>query len=98
MGGAQKLRNIDHEPSVTLHLDTAQGGGDIVLAEGTAAVVDDQAIGDLVGGFTSKYAPALGPSGFSAWRATFSQPILVLLTRVITWTRTDGQLAYRSVP
>ena len=42
--------------------------------------------GHLVGGITSKYAPALGPSGFSIWRATSSQPILVLLTRVITWT------------
>lgn len=98
ISGAQKLRNIDHEPSVALHLDSAQGGRDIVLAEGTAAAVDDRAIDHLVGGFVTKYASAFGPTGFSGWRATFTQPILVLLTRVITWTRTDGELAYRSVP
>ena len=45
-----------------------------------------------------KYGPLLGSSGFPAWRATLSQPILVTVTRLTAWTRRDGRLAYRSVP
>lgn len=96
--GAQKLHNIDHTPSVALHLDAAQGGRDIVLAEGTATVVEDEAVDHMVDGFATKYASVLGPAGFPAWRATFSQPVLITLSRVIAWTRTDGHLAYRSAP
>ncbi len=97
-GSAQKLRNINHRASVALHLDTAMGGGDIVLAEGTAAVVDDHAVAHLANGFAGKYSPQLGLTELASWRATFSQPILVTVTRVVAWTRTDGKLAYRSVP
>ena len=98
MAGTQKLRNIEHTASVALHLDTAAGGADVVLAEGTATVVDDDAVAHLTDGFAGKYAPLLGPPGLPAWRAAFSQPILVTVTRVVAWTRTDGQLAHRSVP
>lgn len=95
---AQKLHNVRHQPSVALHLDTAMAGGDIVLLDGTAAIVDDGAVSHLVPGFARKYAPLLGSAGLSAWRTTFSQPILITATRVVAWTRTGGQLAYRSVP
>lgn len=98
MPGTQKLRNISDRPSVALHLDTANGGSDVVLAEGTAAIVEEDAVAHLVAGFASKYAPVLGPSTFPAWRATFAQPVLVTITRIVAWTRADGQLSYRSVP
>ena len=98
MPGTQKLRNINHAPSVAVHLDTAMGGADIVLTEGTAASVDEDAVAHLVDGFAGKYTPLLGPVGLPDWRSTFSQPMLVTVTRIVAWTRVDGQLTYRSVP
>jgi PPOX class probable F420-dependent enzyme len=98
MPGTQKLRNISQAPSVALHLDTAAGGGDVVLAEGTATIVQEDAVAHLTGGFTAKYSPLLGAPGMSAWRATFAQPVLVAITRVVAWARSNGELAYRSVP
>jgi PPOX class probable F420-dependent enzyme len=95
---AQKLRNIRHEPAVVLHLDTAARGGDVVLLEGSARQTAEEAISHLSEGFAGKYAPLLGPSGVASWRATFAQPILITVTRVVAWTRTNGELAYRSVP
>ena len=90
MRGTQKLRNIKHTPSVAVHLDTAGNGGDVVLAEGTAAMTADGAVSHLTGGFARKYARVLGASGFPAWRATFTQPVLVTVSRVMAWTRTEG--------
>lgn len=55
-------------------------------------------VAHLIPEFSNKYPGPLGGMGFSAWRATFTEPVLVLVTRVIAWTRTRGQLAYRSVP
>jgi PPOX class probable F420-dependent enzyme len=95
---AQKVRNIRRQSGVALHLDTAGHGGDIVLVEGTAAPANQEAVAHLAPGFADKYVPTLGPSALLAWQATFSQPILIIVTRIVAWTRTDGELTYRSVP
>jgi PPOX class probable F420-dependent enzyme len=95
---AQKVHNIRRQASVALHLDTAGHGGDIVLVEGTATPAEKEAVAHLAAGFAEKYAPTLGPSGLSSWQATFSQPVLITATRIVAWTRTNGELAYRSVP
>src|SRR5207244_12947244 len=100
MAGTQKLRNIDRMPAVTLSLDTADSGRDIVMAEGRAELVDDTAppVPSILPAFEEKYSALMDASGFDAWRSTFSEPILVTVSRVIAWTRTGGVLFYRSVP
>jgi PPOX class probable F420-dependent enzyme len=97
MAAAQKLCNINYEPAVALHLDSADGS-DIVLAEGTARIVGGDDVARLVDGFAGKYSKLLGPGGMAAWRSTFTVPILVTVTRVVAWTRTSGGLAFRTVP
>ena len=100
MAGTQKLRNIDRMPAVTLSLDTADSGRDIVMAEGRAELVDDMAppVPSMLPAFEEKYSALMDAPGFDAWRSTFSEPILVTVSRVIAWTRKGGEFFYRSVP
>lgn len=95
-----KARNVQRCPAVSLALDSAGGGQDIVLAEGRAelAADADARVRPLAGEFAEKYAPSLGGMSFGQWRSTFSQPLLVHVERIIAWTRTASGLAYRSVP
>ena len=100
MSATQKVRNLRRNPQVALTLDSAAGGQDIVLAEGQArlgAAGTAELIAPL---FASKYAAMLGgdESSLEQWRSTFSTPVLVTVSRIVAWTRQDGQLRYRSVP
>jgi PPOX class probable F420-dependent enzyme len=106
MAGTRKLRELERNPLVTLNLDTAAGGQDVVLAEGQAVVGAAQAVEELAGAFGAKYAAMLGggdpnpdpDGGLAQWRETFSVPILVTVSKIVAWRRQSGQLAYRSVP
>lgn len=95
-----KIRDVQRSPAVSLALDSADGGQDIVLADGQAEVIT--ATGDhphfLAGQFRQKYAQSLGNLSFEQWRSTFSQPVLIHVERIIAWTRTATGLAYRIVP
>jgi PPOX class probable F420-dependent enzyme len=95
-----KVGNVRLSPAVTLALDSADGGRDIVLAEGTATLVTgaDQHPHFLAGKFREKYARSLGTTSFEQWRATFSQPLLVHVQRITAWTGTATGIAYRVVP
>jgi PPOX class probable F420-dependent enzyme len=95
-----KVRNARTSPAVSLTLDSADGGRDIVLAEGRATVVSgaDQHPHFLAAKFRDKYAQSPGSTSFEEWRATFSQPLLVHVQRITAWTRTADGLAYRVVP
>jgi hypothetical protein len=87
-------------PAVSLALDSADGGRDIVLAEGRAELIT--AVGEhphfLAGQFRQKYAQSLGNMSFEQWRSTFSQPVLIHVERIIAWTRTATGLAYQIAP
>ena len=98
MPAAQKVRNIGRTPSVALTLDSADSGRDIVLAEGRAEVVPDSALGPMTASFAEKYSELLTGQSFESWRATFSVPVLVTVSKVVAWTRKEGQLSYRAVP
>jgi PPOX class probable F420-dependent enzyme len=99
MPATRKVQNVGRDPRVTLNLDSAADGQDIVLAEGRARVGAVGAVEQVTPLFARKYAALLGrESGFDQWRSTFSMPILVTVSRVVAWTREDGQLRYRSVP
>ncbi len=95
-----KVRNVRQSPAVTLALDPADSGQDIVLAEGRAALAAEA---DQYPHFPGPEVPGqvravLGPASFEQWRSTFSQPLLIYVDRIIAWTRTAAGLAYRVVP
>ena len=101
MPGTRKLRDLRRNSLVTLNLDSAAGGQEVVLAEGQAVVGAEEARGglpDLAGALGDKYAGMLGHGGLTQWRETFSVPILVTVSKIVAWRREKGQLAYRSVP
>jgi PPOX class probable F420-dependent enzyme len=95
-----KTRDLRRSSLVSLALDSASGGQDIVLAEGHAelAAGADPQFHLLAGKFQEKYAQSLGSMSFQQWRSTFSQPLLIQVERIIAWTRTAAGLAYRTVP
>lgn len=99
MPATRKVRNVRRDPQVTLNLDSAAGGQDIVLAEGRARVGATGTVERIAPLFARKYAALLGSqSAVDQWRSTFSTPVLVTVSRIVAWTRQDGQLRYRSVP
>ena len=100
MPGTQKLRNIGHMGAVTLTLDSADSGRDIVILEGRASLADDTTppVASMLPAFEEKYSALTSVPGFDAWRSTFSEPIMVAVSRVVAWTRKNGELFYRSVP
>jgi PPOX class probable F420-dependent enzyme len=99
MPATRKTRNLRRNPWAALTPDSAAGGQDIVLAEGQARVGAAGADEQLAPLFARKYAALLGSeSSLDQWRSTFSMPVLVTVSRIVAWTRQDGQLRYRSVP
>jgi PPOX class probable F420-dependent enzyme len=99
MPGTVKVRNVRRSPAISLALDSADGGQDIVLADGRAAFPPDAdpLLRLLTGKFQEKYALALGSMPFEQWRSTFSQAVLVRVERITAWTRTAAGVAYRTV-
>ena len=95
-----KVRDVRLSPAVSLALDSADGGQDIVLAEGRAELIAgaDRHPHFLAGKFREKYAQSLGAMSFEQWRSTFSQPLLIHVNRIVAWTRTAAGVAYRVVP
>lgn len=95
-----KVRNARLSRAVSLALDSADGGRDVVVAEGRATLVTGagQHPHFLAAKFREKCAQALDATSFEEWRATFSQPLLVHVQRITAWTRTATGVAYRVVP
>jgi hypothetical protein len=95
-----KIQDVRLSPAVSLALDSADGGQDIVMAEGRAELIAgaDRHPHLLAERFREKYAQSLGAMSFEQWRTTFSQPLLIHVNRIIAWTRTAAGLAYRVVP
>lgn len=99
MPASRKARNLLRNPWVSLTLDSAANGQDIVLAEGEARVAETSAIEQITPLFARKYAALLDSySSLDQWRSTFSMPVLVTVSKVVAWTRQEGQLRFRSVP
>lgn len=100
MPDTAKARDIRRFPPVSLALDSADAGQDIVLAEGRAefAADADPRLAPLADAFGEKYARSLGGTSLQQWRGTFSQALIVHVERIIAWTRTATGIAYRVVP
>ena len=59
----QKIRNIRQNPAVTLALDTADDGEDVLVLEGVAALVDDPDLTTALPAYASKYCRTAGGDG-----------------------------------
>jgi PPOX class probable F420-dependent enzyme len=99
MPATRKVRNLRRNPRVTLTLDSADNGQDIVIADGAARIGAAEAADEMAPLLARKYAAMLGgDAGFAQWRNAFSVPVIVTLSRIVAWTRRGGELRYRSVP
>ncbi len=85
--GNQKVKNLRHDPRVTLHLEAAPDGSDIVILEGMAELLDKPAAEVAPATYTEKYAALLPGIGHTpeSMLATYSQAIRVTPTRFIGW-------------
>jgi PPOX class probable F420-dependent enzyme len=78
-----KLRAIEANPRVSLHLDGNGRGGDIVVALGDAAVSDDPPAHEIPA-YVEKYAPLIERNRWTpeSFAADYSVPIRVRIRRV----------------
>jgi PPOX class probable F420-dependent enzyme len=81
--GTSKLRSIEGNPRVSLHLDGNGRGGDIVVCLGEARVSDDPPA-DAIPDYVEKYAPLIernrwSPSSFAA---DYSVPVRITISRI----------------
>jgi PPOX class probable F420-dependent enzyme len=81
--GKAKLRNIERNPRVALHLDGNGRGGDIVTISGDAEVSDD-APADQLPAYVEKYSWGFDNLGMTAaeFAAEYSVPIRIRIRRL----------------
>jgi PPOX class probable F420-dependent enzyme len=81
----QKIRNIRQNPAVTLALDTADDGEDVLVLEGVAALVDEPDLTTALPAYASKYAARLAEMGWTgkSMAKQYSQAIRVTITRQV---------------
>ena len=85
--GNQKVKNLRHDPRVTLHLETVNDGSDIVIVEGTAELLSEPASEVVSAAYLEKYATGISNIGYTpeSMIASYSQAIRVTPTRFIGW-------------
>jgi PPOX class probable F420-dependent enzyme len=90
---SQKIRNVRHNPHVTLGLDETRGGEDMVILEGKAELLHDPAVNPTLPAYAAKYAAELQRVGLTAeaMAAVYSQALLITPTRVFHRQGTRGQ-------
>ncbi len=79
----QKIRNLRNNKYVTLALEAAQGGSDIVVLEGTAELVDNFDAGTIQPPYAQKYAAQIQAMGWTveSMAKDFSQLIRITPTK-----------------
>jgi PPOX class probable F420-dependent enzyme len=95
--GARKLANIVVNPLVSLALDTAGGGADVVILRGRAGFLGRDDAKGVVPAFVEKYSAMVPERALDHWFETFSEPVRVVATQVVAWTRSVDGLRYRTV-
>jgi PPOX class probable F420-dependent enzyme len=82
----RKLRNIDANPRVSLHLDSDGVDADIVVCWGEARLSNDRRA-DHVPEYIAKYAERIAALGWTpeSFAADFSVPLRIDLTRIHGW-------------
>jgi PPOX class probable F420-dependent enzyme len=81
----QKIRNLRANPAVVLALDDTQGGNDVVLFEGTAALPDPATISTTHPAYAAKYQHLLDEFQWTpeSMAQDYSQPIRITPTRFL---------------
>ncbi len=84
---AARLRNIEANPNVSLHLDGDKHGGEIVVIEGMAAVDPDQPPADGVPEYLDRYRGYMNAYGWTPeWFAgRYSVAIKLRIDNVRAW-------------
>jgi PPOX class probable F420-dependent enzyme len=82
-----KVRNIEANPRVSLHLDGDGQGGANVIFEGTARIDTGGPRADTVPGYVAKYSELIGTLGWdpAIMAAGYPHVIRVAPTRVRVW-------------
>jgi PPOX class probable F420-dependent enzyme len=89
--GTRKVRNLERDRRVTVALDDTRLGRDVVLLEGEATLMTvpsaEASASGAVTAYLEKYAGLLAEMDWSAdkYVADYSQAILILPTRFVTW-------------
>ena len=75
--GSQKLRNLRHNAKAALHLDSDGRGGDIIVLEGQAEVLEGQMLATDVQPYMEKYRAGLERLGTTEedFAQSYSVPI-----------------------
>jgi len=81
--GKPKLRNIERNPRVALHLDSDGTGGDIVVMTGAARVSDDPPASEIPA-YIEKYRGRIERNGWTpqSFAADYSIPVRVEVERL----------------
>jgi PPOX class probable F420-dependent enzyme len=81
--GTAKLRSIEDNRRVSLHLDGNGRGGDIVVCLGEARVSDDPPAHEIPD-YVEKYAPLIERNRWSAssFAADYSVPLRITISRI----------------
>jgi PPOX class probable F420-dependent enzyme len=81
--GKPKLRNIEKNPRVALHLDSNGLGGDIVVVTGTARVSDDPPASE-VPEYVAKYRARIDANSWTpeSFAADYSVPVRIDVERL----------------
>jgi PPOX class probable F420-dependent enzyme len=84
---ALKVRDIRQNSNVTLALQTNNEGGDVVVIEGEAVLLDPASVNATLPAYAQKYAQLMQSMGMNAqaMAAEYSVPIRVTPTRFISW-------------
>ena len=84
---AQKIRNLESNPNVTLALEAANAGADIAIVEGTAIVSPAANAQGIMPAYSAKYAQAIAEMSWNpeTMLSDYSQLIQVTPTRLIAW-------------
>jgi PPOX class probable F420-dependent enzyme len=85
--GQGKLRNLAHQPLVSLHLADDGRGGDIVTIEGRAELAPDAPPADQVQDYLGKYAEGMRRLGMdpASFARAYSQAIRITPLRARIW-------------
>jgi PPOX class probable F420-dependent enzyme len=81
--GKPKLRNVEANPRVTLHLDSDGSGGNVIVLSGRARVSDDPPA-DRVPVYVDKYLERIENNGWTpaSFADDYSVPMRIELTRL----------------
>lgn len=83
----QKIRNLRKNARVTLALDETKQGGDVVIVEGTAELLENPEVSVILPAYVEKYGALIQSMGWTpeSMAADYSRGIRVTPTKFRSW-------------